>query len=139
MDDAAPLSERYCFLTGNEARVIDMPVPEFWQQLISGNPSHPVVADVATADGWLVTAYEMVGDMEHSEMHPEGDEFHYLVSGHLELVLEEEAGDRVVDLVPGASAVVARGVWHRFVVREPGVGVALTFGRGTQHRPLRTR
>lgn len=137
MTDAAPLAERYFFLTGNEARAIDVPVPEFWEQLMSGSFTDPVVRDTATLDGWLVAAYEMREDMTSSEMHPEGDEFHFLVSGHLELVLEDDDGDRLFELTPGLSAVVPRGVWHRFVVREPGVGVAVTFGRGTQHRPAR--
>jgi mannose-6-phosphate isomerase-like protein (cupin superfamily) len=138
MTDTAPLAERYFFLTGNEARSIDMPVGEFWEQLISGTNMSPVVRDVATLDGWLVIAYEMSENMSSSEMHPEGDEFHFLVSGHLELVLEGDRGDRVLELTPGTSAVVPKGVWHRFVVREPGVGVAVTFGRGTQHRPAET-
>lgn len=137
VDDAAPLAQRYCFLTGNEARVIDVPVDEFWAQLMGGSPSTPAVRDVTALDGWLVTSYEMAQDMTSSEMHPEGDEFHYLVSGRLGLVLDEDDGERVVELEPGMSAVVAKGVWHRFVVREPGTGLAVTFGRGTEHRPIR--
>lgn len=137
MKDAAPLADRYWFLTGNEARAIDVPVPEFWEQLMSGTFTSPVVHDVAMLDGWLVSAYEMSQDMTSSEMHPEGDEFHFLVSGRLDLVLEDDSGDRVVDLTPGTSAAVPKGVWHRFVVREPGLGLAVTFGRGTQHRPAR--
>jgi mannose-6-phosphate isomerase-like protein (cupin superfamily) len=139
MDDSAPLADRYFYLSGTAARPIDVPVPEFWQQLIGGNPTSPVVADVATGDGWLISTYDMAEDMSHSEMHPIGDELHYLVSGRLDLVLEEDDGDTTVELVPGDSAVVAQGVWHRFVVHERGVGVAITCGRGTEHRPLRTR
>jgi mannose-6-phosphate isomerase-like protein (cupin superfamily) len=95
------------------------------------------VQEVLSADGWLVTSYEMVESMTSSEMHPEGDELHYLVSGALDLVLEHDGGrDDVVALRAGDSAMVGRGVWHRFVVNEPAVGIAVTFGRGTQHRPL---
>ncbi len=132
---ATPLDERYWFVTGNEARLIDVPVPEFWDQVMSGAPSDPAVRDAVAADGWLVSTYTMSEDMTHSEMHPAGDELHYLVSGRLGLVLEGDDGDRVVDLEPGTSAVVPKGVWHRFVVTEPGTGVAVTFGRGTEHRP----
>jgi mannose-6-phosphate isomerase-like protein (cupin superfamily) len=136
MNASEPLSERYFFLAGNESRPIDVPVPEFWRQLTGGAPTDPVVADVATADGWLVTRYEMVESMTSSEMHPDGDELHYLVSGALDLVLEHDGhANEVVPLEAGDSAMVARGVWHRFVVRDPAVGVAITFGRGTQHRP----
>ena len=136
MSESRPLSERYFFLAGNESRPVDVPVPEFWRQLIGGTPTDPVVADVATADGWLVTRYEMGESMSSSEMHPEGDELHYLVSGALDLVLEHDHNAaEIVPLEAGDSAMVGRGVWHRFVVREPAVGVAITFGRGTQHRP----
>ena len=58
------------------------------------------------------------------------------MSGALDLVLEHDHNAaEIVPLEVGDSAMVGRGVWHRFVVREPAVGVAITFGRGTQHRP----
>lgn len=137
MSDAAPLSERYFFISGNEARAIDVPVAELWAQLMSGRPTAPAVAEVATGEGWLVARYDMRESMSSSEMHPDGDELHYIVSGELELVLEHaDRSDDVIVLHAGDSASVAKGVWHRFVVREPAVGVAITFGRGTQHRPL---
>jgi mannose-6-phosphate isomerase-like protein (cupin superfamily) len=137
-DDAAPLGERYFFVTGNEARAVDVAVGDFWGQIMSGAYTSPQVAEIASADGWLITEYEMAADMDSSEMHPEGDELHYLVSGALDLVLEEDGTDRVVAMTPGTSAAVPKGVWHRFVVREPGRGVAITFGRGTQHRRRRS-
>jgi mannose-6-phosphate isomerase-like protein (cupin superfamily) len=136
-DGAAPLSERYFFLAANQSRPIDVPVGDFWAQLMSGDHADPVVAEVSTADGWLVTSYEMAESMSSSEMHPDGDELHYLVSGALDLVLEhDDRDDEVVELRAGDGAMVAKGVWHRFVVREPALGVAMTFGRGTQHRSL---
>jgi len=136
-DEARPLAERHFFLAGADALPIDVPVGEMWAQLMSGQPTDPVVAQVATADGWLVSTYEMHESMSSAEMHPDGDELHYLVSGALDLVLEHDArDDDVVELRAGDSARVERGVWHRFVVREPAFGLAITFGRGTQHRPL---
>lgn len=136
MADATPLSDRYWFIQGNEAKFIDIPVPEFWDQLIGGKHRDPLVRDVSEADGWLITSYEMAEDMSSSEMHPEGDELHYLASGRLGLVLEEDDGNRTVELRPGTSAVVPKGVWHRFLVRERGQGISITFGRGTQHRAV---
>jgi len=137
MTEPRPLSDRYWFVAGNEALPIDVPVPEFWNQLMSGEYDDEVVEKVAEASGWLVAAYDMTDDMQSSEMHPDGDELHYLVSGQLDLVLEHDDGDEVVALRAGVSASVPKGVWHRFVVREPAHGLAITFGRGTQHRPLR--
>jgi mannose-6-phosphate isomerase-like protein (cupin superfamily) len=138
MDTSQPLADRYWFIEGNEALPIDVAVPDFWAQLTTGSYTDDVVKRVAEADGWLVTAYDMTEDMPSAEMHPEGDELHYLVSGNLDLVLEHDVGDNeVIALAPGVSAVVPRHVWHRFVVREPGHGIAITFGRGTRHRPAR--
>lgn len=137
MSDAAPLAERYFFIAGNEARSIDLPVEAFWAQLMSGDLTDPSVAEVATGEGWLVARYDMAESMSSSEMHPDGDELHYIVSGELDLLLEHDDRDpEVVGLRAGESANVPKGVWHRFVVREPAVGIAITFGRGTQHRPF---
>ena len=136
MTEPRPLSDRYWFVAGNEALPIDVPVPEFWNQLMSRQYDHDVVGKVAERDGWLVSTYAVADDMQSSEMHPDGDELHYLVSGRLDLVLERDDGDEVVELTAGVSAAVPQGVWHRFVVREPAHGLAITFGRGTQHRAL---
>jgi mannose-6-phosphate isomerase-like protein (cupin superfamily) len=139
MSDAAPLGEHYFFIEGNEARRVEVPASEFWSQIMSGTFTIPQVGQIATADGWLVTEYEMAQDLDSCEMHPEGDELHYVARGELDLVLETDDGDadRVVRLRAGTSAVVPRGVWHRFVVHEPARALAVTFGRGTQHRPRR--
>lgn len=136
METPRALAEQYWFIEDNRAIPIELPVPEFWEQLIGGAPTDDLVTRVAAADGWLITAWEMVDDMASSETHPDGDELHYLVSGRLDLVLEHDDEDEVVSLEPGESAVVPKGVWHRFAVREPARAISMTFGRGTQHRPF---
>lgn len=142
MTDPAPLDDRYWFIEGPNAVPIDVPVDAFWTQLVTGEHTDDVVASLAKSDGWLVTAYRMDSDMDSSEMHPDGDELHYIVSGSIDLVLEEGGnideggGDAIVTLVPGDMGVVPRGVWHRIIVHEPVHAVALTCGRGTRHRPL---
>ena len=45
-------------------------------------------------------------------------------------------GERVLELRPGAACVVPRATWHRQRVREAGSLLGVTFGRGTQHRPV---
>jgi len=130
------LSERYLFVEGNSAMRIDVSRDEFWNQLMSGQPTDPAIAHVADADGWLFSHFAMDSDMVSQEMHPNGDEIIYQLSGCFDLVLEESGGDRVLELTSGATGIVPRGVWHRFIVREPGEALALTYGRGTQHRPI---
>jgi mannose-6-phosphate isomerase-like protein (cupin superfamily) len=67
-------------------------------------------------------------------MHPEGDEILSLVSGAIDFVVEERGERRTVELRPGRTFVVPRGAWHRALVKEPSVVLAVTYGRGTQHR-----
>jgi mannose-6-phosphate isomerase-like protein (cupin superfamily) len=54
------------------------------------------------------------------ELHPAADELLFLVSGALDVVLEEAAGERAIALEAGRAAIVPRGVWHRLVLRAPG-------------------
>jgi quercetin dioxygenase-like cupin family protein len=75
-------------------------------------------------------------------MHPDGDELLYLISGRIDVILED-GGDveivgvqRVEALQPGDAIVVPRGVWHRVDVREPSHLVHVTPGPGGGHRPL---
>ena len=67
------------------------------------------------------------------EVHPDGDEFLYLVSGAVEVVLDDGdehavgAETRVV-LRAGDAFVVPRGVWHQVLVLEPAYFVHVTPG-----------
>jgi mannose-6-phosphate isomerase-like protein (cupin superfamily) len=134
--DAQPLDERYWYVEGTAARRIEVPVPEFWSQVMSGEPTDPAVAHVTAADGWLVTQYDVDGTSDHEEMHPDGDELHYLVRGDLDFVLAPDDGtETVITMRPGTMINVPRGVWHRIEARAPSRAVAFTAGRGTQHRP----
>jgi len=85
--------------------------------------------------GWLVTEFEFSSDWPSWEMHPEADEFVYLLSGAALLLLEEAGGLREVPLRQRAAAVVPKGVWHTARVGEPSRMLFVTRGRGTRHRP----
>ena len=63
------------------------------------------------------------------EMHPDGDELLYLVDGAVDVVLDEEAGERCLSLQPGQAFVVPCGVWHRVMVKEPCRLLYFTPGR----------
>jgi len=86
--------------------------------------------------GWLVSAYHMTGDTRAWETHPSGDELLYLLSGANDVVLEMDDGQRTIELRAGSACVVPRGRWHRQIVRSPGDILSMTFGKGTQHRPV---
>jgi oxalate decarboxylase/phosphoglucose isomerase-like protein (cupin superfamily) len=77
------------------------------------------------------------GDIGHWEMHPRGDEILYMLDGAIDVVLEQADGTtQTVALDAGAACLVPRATWHRLLSRAPGHLLALTYGKGTQHRPL---
>ncbi|WP_237244267.1 MULTISPECIES: hypothetical protein [Sorangium] len=110
--------------------------PTFWQELMSGDSKAADIRRVAEAGGWLVTTFHLAEDMQQWEMHPAGDEILVLLSGASDIVLQEQGGERVVELRARTACKVPQGAWHRFIVREPGDMLAITYGKGTQHRPL---
>jgi mannose-6-phosphate isomerase-like protein (cupin superfamily) len=85
--------------------------------------------------GRLVGRFHNAQDWDIWEMHPAGDEVVCLLSGAIDVVLDEPDGERVVELEAGRTFIVPRGVWHRAIVREPGDTLHITRGEGTQHRP----
>ena len=85
--------------------------------------------------GWLITEFECAADWTNWEMHPDGEEFVYFLSGEAVLVLEQPAGVSKVPLSGRAAVVVPRGVWHTAKVSRPSRMLFVTRGRGTQHRP----
>ena len=87
-------------------------------------------------DGRLVMMMRYTADWDSWEMHPAGDEIVYALDGAIDLILDEEHGERVVPLRGRAGCIVPRGVWHRGVVHRPGDVLHITRGEGTRHRPL---
>jgi mannose-6-phosphate isomerase-like protein (cupin superfamily) len=67
------------------------------------------------------------------ERHPRGDELLCLVSGQMNVVLQEPAGERLISLAPLSGVIVPQGRWHRLMVKEPGVLISVTQHAGTQH------
>jgi len=88
-------------------------------------------------DGFTVGAPELTGDAPHDgEVHPDGDELLYMVSGAVTVRLELPEGERTVDLGAGDAVVVPQGIWHRITLREPGRLIHVTPGPNGAARPL---
>ena len=100
--------------------------PEFWAT-ISSNPA---------ARGTMVGVYPMTVEWPNWEMHPKGDEVLVLLSGRLEVILDEGGSERRISMTAGSTLVVPAGAWHRALVPEPGQLLGITFGEGTEHRPV---
>jgi quercetin dioxygenase-like cupin family protein len=75
------------------------------------------------------------------EVHPDGDELLYLVSGAIEVALDdgdqETVGAETTVVLRGGDAfIVPRGVWHNVRVVEPAYFLHVTPGPNGAHRPL---
>lgn len=86
--------------------------------------------------GWLVSGYRFDADWPTWEMHPNADEFVYLLSGSVDLHLEEAEETRRVALRGSGAVVVPRGVWHTAKVHAPSHMLIVTLGEGTAVRPV---
>ena len=74
------------------------------------------------------------------EVHPDGDELLYVVSGTMELILDDGNQHAVgvetkVLLRAGEAYVVPRGVWHRLEALEPSHLIHVTPGPNGGYRP----
>jgi len=103
--------------------------PDLWERLqkspIANSPS-----------GRLISLGDQRADWGHWEMHPASDEVLILLSGSLELILEENGQERSVLLNSLSAFIVRRGTWHRARVHAPGKLLGITGGAGTQHKPI---
>lgn len=86
--------------------------------------------------GWLISEYAFTQDWPTWEMHPQGDEFVYLLSGAVDVLLERENEVQTIALEGSGAVVVPRGVWHTARVRKPSRMLHVTRGEGTQNRPV---
>jgi mannose-6-phosphate isomerase-like protein (cupin superfamily) len=103
-------------------------------QIVEQPPRRPP----ARIDGYSIGAPELTGDAPHDgEMHPDGDEVLFLVSGAVSVRLELPDGDRDVELAADEAIVIPQGVWHKVTLREPGRLIYITPGPNGEHRPLR--
>jgi mannose-6-phosphate isomerase-like protein (cupin superfamily) len=109
-----------------------------WSMTIAPAPPGPP----RRIDGHTIGAIpDIEGPGPHGgEVHPDGDEFLYVVSGTMELTLDDGDERSVgvetkVLLGSGEAYVVPRGVWHRLEAVEPSYLVHVTPGPNGGHRP----
>jgi mannose-6-phosphate isomerase-like protein (cupin superfamily) len=88
------------------------------------------------AEGRLVALYRFEEPWTSWEMHPAGDEVVCCIQGHMTLHQELPDGTKQsVQLGPGEYAVNSPGTWHTADTDEPVVGLFITVGKDTTHRP----
>jgi mannose-6-phosphate isomerase-like protein (cupin superfamily) len=109
-----------------------------WSMTIASAPPGPP----HRIDGYTIGAIpDVTGPGPHGgEVHPDGDEFLYVVSGAMNLILDD-GDDRAVGtettvlLRSGDACIVPRGVWHRLESVEPSYLIHVTPGPNGGHRP----
>jgi mannose-6-phosphate isomerase-like protein (cupin superfamily) len=126
MSSFDPESTYVCLSPSGDASTIEV-TPEFWTTIDKRSE---------LAEGRLVAVFGCDKDWPHWEMHPHGEEVLVLLSGKMTMIFEERGKDRKVDLHQGLACIVPRGIWHRALVAVPSKLLAITYGRGTEHRNL---
>jgi quercetin dioxygenase-like cupin family protein len=87
-------------------------------------------------EGMTIGIVTLTHDAPHGgEVHPDGDEMLYVISGKLRVIGESDPSAGV-ELGAGDACIVRRGEWHRVRVIEPTQLVHVTPGPGGDHRPL---
>lgn len=108
-------------------------------QLLAGNAAFwqqsPQALD-ALARHWLVTEFSFSDDWTQWELHPSGDELVYLLTGAAELWLETAAGIQCLPMQAPAAALIPAHCWHRVTTRQLCRMLFITYGEGTQHKPI---
>lgn len=87
-------------------------------------------------ESWLISEFECSADWPNWEMHPDADEFVYLLEGEVIFQLQSDAGIANIPLKGRGAVVVPRGVWHTAKVAAPSRLLFVTRGAGTQNRPV---
>lgn len=124
-----PLHPEHTYVClADDGAALEMAADSFWQL--------PAAELARHGAGWLVSEFTFTEDWPTWEMHPQGDEFVYLLSGAVDLLLEQD-GKVVTTSIDGSGAVVVpRGVWHTARVRAPSRMLHVTRGAGTETRPV---
>jgi quercetin dioxygenase-like cupin family protein len=123
---AYDLETTFLGLSG-DGEVTRMPVgPDFWQTLGSNPNMRATMVSFGAGEG----------DWKHWEMHPKGDEVLIAVEGSGTLILDIDGREEPHELSAGSTFVVPAGIWHRAVDQRGLKIIFMTYGEGTDHRPV---
>ena len=71
----------------------------------------------------------------NGEMHLDGDEILYVMSGELSLTSDSNPNESLI-LYPVDSCIISKGEWHKVNVIKPTKLLYITPGLNNEHRPL---
>ncbi len=104
---------------------------ELLASLVPDRPDPPVPVDGATFGVATMTENSPHG----GEMHPDGDEILFLISGHINVVFLDDPMEDI-EVKAGGGLVVPKGMWHRVDVLAPSQIAYVTPGPNNEFRPL---
>ncbi len=87
-------------------------------------------------ESWLITEFQFTEDWKSWEMHPHGEEIVYLLSGKMDLILENNGEIQTIELRGKGSVVIPRNTWHTAKVFAPSNMLVITLGKETKIRPI---
>jgi mannose-6-phosphate isomerase-like protein (cupin superfamily) len=87
-------------------------------------------------DDWLASEFEFDTDWQNWEMHPNGDEVVYIISGSADFILEGNGATKIIEIRGKGLIVIPKGIWHTAKALAPCRAMHITMGKGTLHRPL---
>ena len=87
-------------------------------------------------DGMTVGILTLTDDAPHNgEMHPDGDEILYVVSGRLRVTCDSDPEGELI-LGSGQAGIVPKGEWHKVSILEETQLIHITPGPNGDHRPF---
>jgi mannose-6-phosphate isomerase-like protein (cupin superfamily) len=87
-------------------------------------------------EGLMFGLADMNHDPPHGgELHPDGDELIYIISGRVRVTGDSEP-TQLCELGPGDACIVPKGEWHRVKLLEPTRLLHITPGPNGAHRPI---
>ena len=86
----------------------------------------------AIGENWLITEFYFDEDWKTWEMHPNGEEIVYLLSGSMDLILEKDGVLQTIELRSKGLVIIPRNTWHTVKVFEAGNMLVITLGKETQ-------
>ncbi|MBC3875370.1 cupin domain-containing protein [Undibacterium flavidum] len=82
----------------------------------------------------LIAEYTFSSDWSSWEMHPNGDETLYLISGDATLLLYSGGVESQIEFnVPGSFVIIPKGTWHTALVKNNCTILFITPGEGTMN------
>ena len=88
--------------------------------------------EFASLNGNQFGTCDITGKNPGWEMHPDTDEFFYIIDGQVEITLLEEAGPSYHVATAGSSFVVPKGVWHKPEAEHGAKFIYFTPGQSLQ-------